>query len=86
MVIGFFLFKHLVYASDKKNNVAKEVGKYLIVNASSLLVTLAVSILLKDSLFPYVGFLFQPEDTAHFIGVFLGAVSNYFGHKIFTFA
>ncbi len=83
--IAFYLYKKIVYRASDSNNTKQEIVLYLLVNAVGLLVTLAASLLFKNTVFPTFGFHYYPQDIAHLIGVVCGAVANYFGHKRVTF-
>lgn len=85
MLIGFVLFKRVVYKAGDSNQTSREIILYLGVNGISMAVTVGISYLFRDVFFPMISFNFWPQDTAHFIGVFWGAVSNFFGHKYITF-
>lgn len=85
MLVGFFLFKKVVYDAGGSGKTKQEMARYVVVNFTSLAITLVVSLALNDYAFPAIGFAFRPADIAHVIGVFFGALSNYFGHKHVTF-
>lgn len=63
-------------------------GQYLrfaIVNAVAFVQVWLVSVGLARAVLPWLGWTWQVETTAHFVGVVSPIVTSYFGHKMFSF-
>ncbi len=85
MLSGFILFKYFVFHSAGSRRTRRELMWYTAVNLLALAQTLAVSVLLAESFFPWAGMTFHPYDLAHVIGVGVPIVTSYLGHKYLTF-
>lgn len=85
MVIGFISYRQMVFPGSTRP-ISRQVRDFIIVNLVSLVVVVAVAVMFEDWVFPYFGFRWHSEAIAHAIGIGVGAVSNYFGHKQFSFA
>lgn len=84
MSAGFMLYRAYVFARSPLP-VPVQIGLFLAVNAVGAGVVLAVSLGLLDIVFPAAGYAFHAEALAHGIGIGVGAVTNFFGHKHLTF-
>jgi putative flippase GtrA len=51
-----------------------------------MIVVVLVSVLFAGYILPLIGWLWQTEAMSHAIAIAAGAVSNYFGHRQFSFA
>lgn len=85
MVIGFISYRTLVFPGSTRP-IARQIADFLLVNLFSMAVVVAVAIAFADYIMPALGFAWHTEAVAHAIGIAAGAVSNYFGHKTFSFA
>ena len=85
MITAFILSKIFVF--DKSGQAASnEFIKFTIVNIFAVIQVWLISVGLVEYGFPYINFLFYPEEVAHLIGISVPVISSYFGHKYFTFA
>jgi len=84
MVIAFTLFKHYVFEKSDRHYI-EEVKGFVIVNIFGIIQVWIISIGLAEYFFPYISFVFYPEEVAHFIALGIPAISSYFGHKYFSF-
>jgi putative flippase GtrA len=85
MVVGFFSYRHLVFPASERA-LLHQVRDFVMVNIASMAVVTGVATLFAASVLPQFGLIANVgEGLAHAIGVAAGAVSNYFGHKMFSF-
>lgn len=84
MAIAYAGNRLFVFESSNRN-AWEEMGRFSIVNISSLAIVWLVSTGLVDHVFPTIGFTWHTEALAHAIGLMSTAVSSYFGHRHFTF-
>jgi len=85
MVYGFVIYRQWAFGSTRKRSVLLEIRDFIAVNAAGGAVTVIVAIAANWVL----GKLHLPpvaaEGAAHAMGIGLGAVVNYIGHKHITF-
>ncbi|KZL19887.1 GtrA-like protein [Pseudovibrio axinellae] len=85
MSIGFTLYKHFVFSrAAKPESVKRQILIFLGVNMFSATVVLGLSVGLSAS-FQTVLPLFMAQALAHGLAIGIGALTNYFGHKLLTF-
>ena len=84
MIIAFTLFKHYVFEKSGHHYI-DEVKGFIIVNIFGIIQVWLISIGLAEYFFPYISFIFYPNEVAHFIALGIPAISSYFGHKYFSF-
>ncbi|MEH3119163.1 MAG: GtrA family protein [Methylorubrum populi] len=87
MAAGFWLYRRFVFREASKGSVRGQLTLFLAVNAVGAGVVLAVSTLaiagldaLRPGLTPSA-----IEALAHGLGIAVGAVANYLGHRLLTF-
>lgn len=85
MVCGFLSYRFFVFP-DSTRLIAHQVRDFIVVNLVSMIVVVLVSVLFADYLLPLLGWRWQVEAISHAMGIAAGAVSNYFGHRQFSFA
>ena len=85
MVFGFVSYRLFVF-TDSTRQVAHQVRDFIVVNLVSMIVVVLVSVLFADYVLPLLGWRWQVEAISHAVGIGAGAVSNYFGHRQFSFA
>jgi len=85
MVFGFVAYRHFVFPGSKRL-LAHQLRDFIVVNLFSMAVVVAVSVAFADYVLPAIGFHWQIEAISHAIGIGAGAVSNFFGHRQFSFA
>jgi len=85
MVFGFVTYRFFVFP-DSNRPVAHQLRDFIVVNLLSMIVVVLVSVLFASYVLPLLGFRWQVEAISHAMGIGAGAVSNYFGHKQFSFA
>ena len=84
MIVAFTLFK--IYVFEKSNrHYIDQVKGFVIVNIFGIIQVWLISIALAEYFFPYISFLFYPNELAHFIALGVPAISSYFGHKYLSF-
>ena len=84
MAVGFVTYRHYVYPGSRRTT-AQQLRGFIAVNCGAMAVVAAVAVILKDGLFPLVGFGFAPEAVAHAVGIAAGALANFVGHRNVTF-
>ncbi len=85
MMLGFVSYRLFVFP-DSTRLIAHQVRDFIVVNLVSMIVVVLVSVLCADFLLPLLGWYWQTEAISHAVGIAAGAVSNYFGHRQFSFA
>ncbi len=85
MVFGFVAYRHFVFPGSRRL-LAHQLRDFIVVNLFSMAVVVAVSVVFAGYVLPSMGLHWQAEAIAHAIGIGAGAVSNYFGHRQFSFA
>ncbi len=84
MCAGFFLYRALVFRKSDRP-VIWQVSDFILVNLGAGTLAVLVAVLLRAQL-PWPAMLVdQAPGLAHMAGIAVGAVANYFGHKILTF-
>jgi putative flippase GtrA len=85
MAYGFFIYRHWAFGSPGTRSLLAEIRDFLLVNAAGAAVTLAVAVGADWSM----ARLLVPHDiseaAAHALGIAVGALVNYLGHKHITF-
>lgn len=84
MAAGFALYRVFVFPSSVLP-VRIQVVLFLIVNAVGAAIVMGVSLGLLHAVFPALGFAIYPGAVAHGIGIAVGSVNNFIGHKYLTF-
>ncbi len=85
MLTAFILNRILVFKGADRP-LAHQAAWFVAINAVSLLQTLAISIVLKRWLLPWIHWPLDIPLSAHLVGVAVPIFTAYLGHKHFTFA
>jgi putative flippase GtrA len=85
MATAFLLMRMLVFAPGS-GTISRQLGRFAMVNTVSFTQVWIVSVGLVRVVFPAIGFVWQAETVAHFIGVLSPAVTSYLLHKQFSFS
>lgn len=85
MVFGFVAYRHFVFCGSKRLP-GHQLRDFIAVNLFSTAVVVAVSVVFAEYLLPSLGFQWQVEAISHAVGISAGAVSNFLGHRQFSFA
>lgn len=85
MIVGFIIYRRFVFPGSKRR-LGHQVRDFVVVNLVSMVVVVGVSVLCADYLLPFIGVRWQVQAIAHAIGIACGAVSNFLGHRQFSFA
>lgn len=84
MVAGFFLYKHLVFQGSERS-LWLQVRDFIGVNiVAGVITVLSAMILSSGPWWPEAYKVYAPG-ASHMAGIGIGAVVNFFGHKLFTF-
>jgi putative flippase GtrA len=84
MVTAFTLSKLLVFERTGRAT-HHEFLWFTVVNAIAAVQVWLISVGLAEYYFPWVGFAWEPELVAHFIGVSVPVATSYLGHKHLSF-
>lgn len=84
MSAGFSLYRAFVFPNSTVP-VTQQIALFLGVNAAGAVIVLAVSIALLQHVMPAIGWTLLPEAVAHGLGIGIGAVANFVGHKYLSF-
>ncbi|MDB5698719.1 MAG: GtrA family protein [Alphaproteobacteria bacterium] len=85
MTTAFLLARRYVFAPGGGGWVA-EYGRFILVNLMAFVIVLGVSVGFARLIFPFIGFVWHPEDIAHLIGVMSPLLLSYYAHKHYSFA
>lgn len=83
MLFAFLLMRGHVFDA-RSGPILGQVVKFTLINALTVLQTLAISLLLASWLSQWVS-VDESEALAHLVGVLVPVVTSYFGHKYLTF-
>ena len=88
MAAGFVLYRRFVFRGAGAGAMRRQLAAFLVVNALGAGVVLAVSAGLVAALGAVMPSLplAVAEALGHGVGIAFGAVANYFGHRLLTFA
>jgi putative flippase GtrA len=84
MAFGFVLYRRFVFV-DSDRSVGHQLRDFLIVNLFSIVVVTAVATAIAAAVMSLTEFRSNVEAAAHFVGIGVGALTNFFGHKWVTF-
>jgi len=84
IIVSFTLNKIFVF-NIRTGNIHKQLGKFIIINFSGVCITLFLSLLFRNVIFPFIGFTFYVNEFAHVIGLSFTAFTSFLGHKYFSF-
>lgn len=85
MSVGFVLYRSYVFPGSTRST-REQVFYFLVVNAAGAVIVTGLAALLVAGLEPFSWPLFIKEGLGHGIAIGAGAVFNFFGHRIVTFA
>lgn len=86
MVAGFWLYRVFVFRAAG-GSLRRQLPAFLCVNAASAVIVLAASLAAAAALTRGLGLAVPvAEGLAHAFGIGVGAVANYLGHRLVTFA
>ena len=71
------------HAGDQR--AVPQLARFVLVNLIGLPQTLGVALLLRDVVFPRLGFVWHPDAVAHLVGIAAPVVTSFLLHKHFTF-
>jgi energy-coupling factor transport system substrate-specific component len=84
MSVGFIVYRAWVFPGSRLS-LFLQIGQFLAVNAIGTLVVFVASTQLRSQLINTMP-VFYAEGLAHALGIAFGAVTNFIGHSVFTFA
>lgn len=84
MTTAFLLNRAFVF-TGAVNPVRQQAYWFVVVNCAAVLQTVAISLLLRDALFPWLGMDYRPETIAHAVGIVVPVFTSYVGHKHLSF-
>lgn len=85
LVTAFVLNRYFVF-TDGDRGVRTQFLRFAIVNLFGLALTLGISLLLAQAVFPAIGWSWYPQAVAHAIGIAAPTITSYLGHKYFSFS
>lgn len=84
MVAGFFLYRSLVFRGSTRP-FWLQVRDFIAVNIVAGVVTVIAAVILSNGPWWPEPYRHLAPGASHFAGIGIGAVVNFFGHKLFTF-
>lgn len=84
MVVAFLLFRTFVFPQAARP-MREQVSAFVLVNLLGMALTLLLSILLADLIFPAIGLRFHAEAIAHLLAVGAPIATSWVGHRRLTF-
>ena len=85
MAYGFFIYRHWAFVSPGTRSLLAEIRDFLLVNAAGAAVTLVVAVGADWSLARLLVPHGISQAGGHALGIAVGALVNYLGHKHVTF-
>ena len=87
MVVGFILTKRYAFNAKSSGNTRREMVKFLLISLLALAATYVTSVSVLSLLDRHLVdvSLFFRQTFAHITGMGLSFLTNFFGHKLFTF-
>lgn len=85
MVFGFLCYRMFVFPNSNRE-LRQQLIHFVLVNLLSMIVVVGVSVLFSDYILPFMGWHWQTEAVSHAFGIAAGAVSNFYGHRHWSFA
>lgn len=85
MLTAYLLSRTLVFEPSGRHP-GHELFYFSLVNLFAVAQVWIISVGLAEYAFPYLEFVFYPEEVAHLIGLGIPVISSYLGHKYFSFA
>jgi putative flippase GtrA len=85
MACGFVAYRTFVFPASTRP-LKRQLADFTVVNLVSMVVVIIVSVIFADYLLPSLGMHWQAQPISHAIGIAAGAVTNYFGHRQYSFA
>ncbi|MBC7919999.1 MAG: GtrA family protein [Ferruginibacter sp.] len=87
MIVGFVLTKRYAFNAKASGNTRREMVKFLLISLLALAVTYVTSVSVLPLLNRHLAdvSLFFRQTFAHVTGMGLSFLTNFFGHKLFTF-
>lgn len=84
MLIGFVLYRSLVFPGSRQSLVSQLSG-FLLVNLLGGAVTVMTALIVRDAAAVPLGLGTAAAPASHAVGIAVGAAANYLGHKTITF-
>lgn len=84
MVAGFFLYKNLVFQAPSRS-LWLQIRDFIGVNIVAGIVTVLAAVVLSRGPWWPEAYVHLAPGASHLAGIGIGAVVNFFGHKLFTF-
>jgi putative flippase GtrA len=85
MVVGFYAYRKFVFI-DSNRGLSEQLLAFIAVNAVSLGIVTGVSVLMLRGLVTLGAESTYAPAVAHAVGIAVGALSNFYGHKAISFA
>jgi putative flippase GtrA len=80
-----YVLNRLFVFSESGRAISTEFRRFVTVNLAALALVWAISVGLAVVVFPAIGFRWQSDLIAHFIGVISPTALSYFAHRDYTF-
>ena len=84
-ILSAYLLVRLFVFPASGRGIRSELFRFTIVNLFGLAQVWLISVGLVRVVFPSFGFVWHPEEVAHFVGLSTLAISSYFAHRHFSF-
>ncbi len=84
MVVGFVLYRHLVFPGSQRA-LGDQLRDFILINLVSMGIVTFVAVVFEDRVLPLIGVTWHAEAIAHAIGIAAGALSNFYGHRHHSF-
>ena len=85
VIYGFFVYRHWAFVGFAERSVLLQVRDYVLVNIVGSVVTVVVALILQRILIQFLAPSVVIDSFCHAVGIGVGALANYLGHKHFTF-
>jgi putative flippase GtrA len=84
MCVGFVSYRHFVFPGSDRA-VAHQLRDFVLINLVSMGIVTCVAVVFADVVLPRAGLVWHVEAIAHAIGIAVGAVVNFYAHRLISF-
>ena len=84
MIFAFVAYKHFVFPGSARA-VGNQLRDFILINVVGMSIQTVVAVAFNSVVLPALGIVSHSEAIAHAIAIAVGAVSNFHGHRYFSF-
>lgn len=84
MLFSFVAYRHFVFPGSDRA-LGNQLRDFILINIVGMTIQTGVAVLFDSTVLPILGIIDHSEPIAHAIAIAVGAVSNFHGHRYFSF-